>query len=227
MKHAKLFYRKARVRRISWELDLDEDDDSLDVAGIYAGTVPLPTPQTHPDHFYRLSVPAYPALLLKPLSRRRRLPHRLSRTQLRKRLSRVGLRGRELRRTIAEILTGPRLSDHLFGRTVLGWNETALRNLLGKRAYRAVTRGVARLFVALDEMGSYVPQGLVDMFRRCRSVNSKVIPVTQTLEDFAGLPQQQVIDLQALLASRQTVFVTLPALPAPTALESTHVAETD
>lgn len=206
MKKAKLPCRKARVMRVWWEMDLSDAED-IDLSG------ELPTPATHPDYFYRMSLPAYPQTL--PASRvRRRLPVRLSRTQLRKRLSHAGRRGAELRRTLSDILVGPRLMEHRLGTTVLGWSEPALRNLLGNRAYRAVTRGVARLFLVLDEFGSYAAPGFAELFKACRSMSALPVTATQTLADFEAASPRPEVDLRELLAARPVVHIQLPALPA-------------
>lgn len=218
MKAAKHIGRKSRVMRVWWEMDLSDAED-IDLSGT------LPTPASHPDLFYRMSLPAYPQML-RAGAVRRRLPHRLTRTQLRKRLSRVGLRGAELSRTLKDILVGPSLSANSLGHTVLGWEEGALRALLGNRAYRAVTRGVARLFIVLDEYAHYVTPGLVDMMRACRSVNSKPVECTQTLSDFAVPDGRPEVDMLEFMASRPVVFVSLPALPAPAQEEEVpHVSK--
>lgn len=206
MKIAKALRRKPHVTRTRWELDLFEADEA-DLQG------QTPTPQTHSDLFYPVREPAFPSVRPKAKQLRHASHDKLSRTQLRKRLSCAGLRGFELRRTVLDILLGPRLSVNRTGRTVLGWAEEPLRLRLGRRAYRAVTRGVTRHFTVLDEFGSYMAPGIADLFRLCRSVNAKPIAVSQTLGDFEAREDSPDISMLGLLANLQVAHVTLPALP--------------
>lgn len=93
---------------------------------------------------------------------------RLSRTQIRKRLSRAGIRGAALPRMVNEILAGPDIStiyvEDLIGERVLGWPTTVLKRLIGWRAYRQVVGNVHREFkiVVIDEFSTWTSPGVVE-----------------------------------------------------------------
>lgn len=188
MKFAKHPSRKPRVQRTWFEMDLSECPD-LDLSG------PLPTPTTHPDAFYRVSMPAYPATIVGKRHRRKKPHQSLSRTQLRKRLSHLGLRGRELRRVMAEILTGPRLLPLKDGsaRVFMKWDVNTLRSVFGRRVARAVLRFVQLKFVVMDEMWRVMQSPVVQsVLDAARSRHTHCIKVSQSIEDFKGLNLQEL-----------------------------------
>lgn len=203
MKCAKQVHRKARVVRIRWELDLCDDEDLPEVP---------PTRATHPELYYPIRSQAYARLTEPAVTRRRVPPSQLSCTQLRKRLSQAGLRGQALRQTLAAIRVGPRSGYHLLGTTVLGWSEDALRSLLGRRVYRIVTRFLARHIVVLDEFGSYVAPGFVELLRACRTVNAAAVQASQSLADFDSAATRQAGALSAMLSMLPPAYEQLPSM---------------
>lgn len=142
-------------------------------------TSAVPTPATHPDAFYIERV--YPA---KPEtgSTRKQPKLSLSKTAMRKRLYRAGLRGAELARVVAELKTGPWALDanHRYsGRHALGWPVEQLKAHFGKKIARALLRNVAQMFVIQDEYAYYAAPGIAELFKEARKYNVQPELVTQ------------------------------------------------
>lgn len=139
----------------------------------------VPTPATHPDAFYIERV--YPA---KPETGRTRTQPKLnlSKTAMRKRLSRAGLRGPELARVVAELKAGPGAlsADHLCGGSqALGWPVEQLKAHFGKKIARALLRNVRQMFLIMDEIGYYSAPGIAELFKEARKHNVQSELVTQ------------------------------------------------
>jgi len=157
-----------KVQRVTWERDYDHEA-WLDGTA----TEPL-TRATHPDAFYRVTQPAWPAPAA-PVTRKPR--HKtLSRTQLRKRLSRAGLSGGELRRVLNLIKAGPGLAQLANGgasRMALGWDVKHLADTIGVQLTRKVLRFVQTIFIVRDEYWDLVMPGLEMLFAQARSYSSQ------------------------------------------------------
>jgi hypothetical protein len=175
--------RKQRVVRIAYERDYSDE-------AWQSGSGSVPTPESHPDAFYRKVVEVNAPRIRKST---RLKPHdTLSKRQLAKRLHRVGLEGRELRRIVAEIKQGQGLG-FLGGVRVLDWGPKELRQRYGRRVANAVLKFVLRRFFVMDESWSLFSNSgtakvLSDSMHTLRKVNSggKGYAI-QAVTDF-GLP---------------------------------------
>lgn len=175
LKKSKL--RKQCVVKISYERDYDDQawsDDSLT----------LITPETHPDAFYRVTTEIRPPLV-KGKARRKRY-ETLSKRQILKRVSSVGIRGAELKRIVSEIKSGPGITEMTMGITVLGWNVDVFRNRFGRRVTKAVFNFVQRRFMALDEGWQLMSSpGMSKFFSNSmkvfRKTNTNVNAITQSV----------------------------------------------
>lgn len=175
LKKSKL--RKQCVVKISYERDYDDEvwsDDSIS----------LITPETHPDAFYRITTAINPPVI-KGKARRKRY-ETLSKRQISKRVSSVGIRGAELKRIVSEIKSGPSLADLKMGITVLGWNVDVFRSRFGRRVAKAVFNFVQRRFIALDEgwqlMSSPgMSEFLSNSMKGFRKTNTKINALTQSV----------------------------------------------
>ena len=177
----KPIFPRERVQRVSWEPDYDHEAWSD-----YGADEPL-TYATRPDAFYRVTEPAYPANS-SPV--KRKAPHRtLSRTQLRKRLSRAGLSGIELQRVLNLIKAGPgieRLMTAGSSLMALGWDVKQLADAIGEKLARKVLRFVRATYIVRDEYWElakdFMPV-LSRMFTLARSHRSQVYVAAQTMAD--------------------------------------------
>ena len=157
--------RRSRVVKVEYHPDYDHDAwGKFDEGG------EEPTVQSCPDAFYRVCTPAYP---LHSAESTRRVPYRsLSRRALRKRLSRIGLRGLELKNTVDQILAGPADMEGRMGVIRLGWNVETFRKQFGKRITRAAFRFVSSSLVVIDEAWALLSgagNAIKSMFRKYRS----------------------------------------------------------
>lgn len=130
------------------------------------------------------TVPAYPHPE-KPKTRKE--PRmRISRGQLRKRLYYAGYRGNELKSVFTEITEFEAQNFALAAkgddqalramqgmRYPFGWDEQSIREKLGNRGWKALTKGIKPLLVVLDEMGYYMNQGMVDFMAKAMSFGRK------------------------------------------------------
>jgi len=112
-----------------------------------------PTPATCPDAFFFDQEPAYPC---RPPRGSYLAPHHtLSRTQVRKRLSRAGLRGAALKRTVDLVKTGSPGYGAGFLRgsmqLALGWELEGLKRAVGQQLARKLVRFVSTRWVVRDE----------------------------------------------------------------------------
>ncbi|WP_146187173.1 hypothetical protein [Novimethylophilus kurashikiensis] len=90
---------------------------------------------------------------------------RLSRNKIQARLYSAGIPS-ELAANLAKTIRNPLRQlaikgspdDDYFGEYVLGWNKSKLKQLLGKRLFKRVTRGVREFFYVLDEYGAFADQ---------------------------------------------------------------------
>jgi hypothetical protein len=112
---------------------------------------------------------------------RRQPPVFLSRRKMRNRLSAAGLRGEQLRQFTDDIKAGPakNVASSVHGQYVLDWPVAILKQYLGRRMYRSLTRFIAKLWVVYDEFGAYANPGLADFFHQCRSIGFTPILVQQ------------------------------------------------
>lgn len=178
--------RKAHVVNIEYERDYDHE--------AWQNADEAPTLKTCPDAFYSYASAAYPELQLARKERKPK-PLRLSKTAMRKRLSRAGLRGADLRMYTNAFWQKPLLIDlhdegHVSsGQMFMHWDVDDLKAYFGKRIAKAMMVNVKTIRIFMDEYGYYMGEGMAkaftDMFRQARSTNTKVIMATQDLKDFA------------------------------------------
>lgn len=175
-KKAKLFARKHTVMRVITETQTDyrwwRYQDSEPECGYVVDTTTY-------------SVPVYPRP--EKLKTRKEPRMRISRRQLRKRLYYAGYRGSELNSVFAEI-TGFEAQNAALAakgdeqalramqglRYPFGWNKQSIREKLGNRGWKALTKGIQPLLVVLDEMGYYMDQGMVDLVAKAMSFGRKM-----------------------------------------------------
>ncbi|MBK3780266.1 hypothetical protein G3A43_08345 [Paraburkholderia aspalathi] len=176
-----------RVKNVTWEPDYDDD------AWIDFTTDTPPTRETHPGAFYRVVHPAYP--VAEVVSARKRPHRKLTRTQLRKRLSAAGLSGAQLLDTVDRVMAGPTLEDltemasrgglNLFMR----WDTEQLKTLLGERVARRVLRFVSTMFVVRDEYWDLVKPlmpSFAALFYQARSFNAQLVTAPQDVKELPG-----------------------------------------
>lgn len=181
MRQAKSPLRKHRVVRKTWERDYDDPvwSEHPDLA---------PTPQSHPDAFYALTAPAYPRPVKASLDRPRRTT--LSQTQRRKRLSRAGLRGAELRRVLDDLNRGPRLDPDAglaltaCNRLALGWNVEHLEQTFGRRLSRRLLHGLQPMLVFFDEAWLMLSSpAMTEVMAQWRKCAARPVEVVQSFPD--------------------------------------------
>jgi hypothetical protein len=175
------------VKNVTWEPDQDHD------VWIDFTTDTPPTRETHPDAFYRVETEAYPKAQVVST---RKAPHRtLSRTQLRKRLSKAGLSGAKLRDAVDRVKTGPSLdeltkvAERGAGRMALGWDIEQLAEVLGERTARRVLRFVSSFFIVRDEfwdLARSLMPSFVALFYQARSLNAELVSATQDVRESPG-----------------------------------------
>lgn len=123
------------------------------------------------------TVPAYP-LPEKPKTRNAPRTS-LSRRKLRKRLYRAGFRGENLKDAFATIVgfavdcyrlasegDAFALAAMQGSRYPFGWSGKAIRERLGNRGWKALTKGIQPIFIALDEFGYYVTPQFQDFVQK-------------------------------------------------------------
>ena len=126
------------------------------------------------------SVPAYPRSM-KP-SARQAPRTSLSRGKLRKRLYGAGLRDTKLKEVFSEIVgfeaRNVRLASEGDTSAILamqghrypfGWTKEAMRERLGNRVRKTLTKGIRPTFVVLDEFGYYASQGMAGLMAKASS----------------------------------------------------------
>lgn len=176
MKTAKEKWRKRNVVRVEYEPDYNDK-------AWLEGVGDRPTPQTHPDAFYRTEQSAYPTIA--QAKRERLKPHvKLSKTQLKKRLHRAGMRGENLKQIADAILRGPTTVEDSFGVVALGWNVAAFIKRFGKRIARYVLRFVKQSLIVMDEAWTLLSSPKVNEFisqgmRHFRKTNAKTLIVAK------------------------------------------------
>ncbi|MEX3983895.1 hypothetical protein AB4Y45_33460 [Paraburkholderia sp. EG287A] len=176
-----------RVQRVSWEPDYDDN------AWFNTRASEPPTRETHPDAFYRMTAPAYPVFAAADT---RKKPYRtLSRTKLRGRLSRAGLRGPELKRVLNLIKAGPGLA-HLVNtssaRMALGWDVKHLADTIGEKLARKVLRFVLAIFIVRDEFWDLAKGHMPvfeKMFMQARSLRCEL---HEAVQDTTGVKLAEV-----------------------------------
>jgi hypothetical protein len=131
-----------RVVRVSWAVNICHP--------VWDGAPEsFPSREDCPEAFTRVVMSLSPA---KRAAKSRQKPHKtLSRTQLRKRLSRAGLSNERLRARVDRVMAGPRAEDlpNLasapdLSHMALGWPTGLLVPAIGRDAARRALRFVAR-----------------------------------------------------------------------------------
>lgn len=132
------------------------------------------------------SVPAYPRP--ERPSTRQKPRTSLSRRKLRKRLYGTGFRGAKLKEVFSEIVGFESKIHRLAGegdttaiaamqghRYPFGWTKEAMRERLGNRGRKALTKGIRPTLVVLDEFGYYASRGLAELMTKARSRGMQVV----------------------------------------------------
>ena len=132
------------------------------------------------------SVSAYP----RPESPSTRQKPRtsLSRRKLRKRLYGAGLRGSKLKEVFSEIVGFESKTHRSAGegdataiaavqghRYPFGWTRQAMRERLGNRVRKALTKGIRPSLVLLDEFGYYASHGFAELMAKAPSLGVQVV----------------------------------------------------
>lgn len=181
-----------RVMRVTWQPDYR--DEAWVATWLNEEEHPRPTRITHPDAFYREECPAYPAI---KAAATRQKPHlRLSRTQLRKRLSRAGLSGVELRTMVDRVMAGPTLADFAEKpvrgafKLFMRWDTAQLKAVLGEHVARRVLRFVSTMFIVRDEFWDFadgLAPGMARFFEQARSFKPERVPASQDTKELENL----------------------------------------
>ncbi|WP_321967061.1 hypothetical protein [Burkholderia cepacia] len=164
MKISKRATRIATVVRITYERDHDHEI-------WYCEGTSVPTPKTVPDAFYPVHTPTFPRQT--ETSSRRMLPRSISRTALRKRLYRAGLKGDVLNRTASEILRGPAIGQITEGHLMLGWELKAFEARFGRRVTRILRRCISTYLLLMDEASMLLGEN-AEVFARLFATGRKV-----------------------------------------------------
>ena len=158
MKKAKEAWRKNYVVRIETETEKDYEwwrhTDKEPAEGFVENT-------------YRYSVPAYPRPEI-PSTRQPRMAS-MSRRKLRKRLYYAGYRGEKLKAAFAEIVAYHLGTANFIGgvRYAFGWCEQDIRERLGNRGWKVLTKGVSSMYLIFDEMGSLFGPDFFEFASKC------------------------------------------------------------